>query len=466
MPHNFDLIILGAGPAGMSAARRACALGLDVGVVDEQPAPGGQVWRNVEHATARRSAEAFGSDYESGAALARAFRACGATYLPGTQVWEIEPGFRVYTRNADRLDILFSRTLLIATGAVERAVPFPGWTLPGVMTVGAAQILMKSADDIPDRPVWIAGSGPLPLLYAQQLLESGGAIAGILDTAPRTNRYEALPHAMKALACWDELLEGARWIRRLRRSAIAVIRGVTEIEAFGASKVDGIRYHTDAGNESTVPATLLLVHEGVVPDIHMTLALGCRHEWNDAQQCFVPTSNEWGETSERGAYVAGDGSGIGGVRAACAAGEIAALAIARALGRLTEADTQQGACEPRRLRTRALALRPFLDALYRPRPQLAQPADDTIVCRCEHVTAGAIRAAVRGAAGEPNQVKAATRCGMGPCMGRLCGLTVAHLIAGTSGRSVAETGLYRVRPPLRPITLAQLASLEGKEIAA
>ena len=210
MSHKFDLIVLGAGPAGMSAARSARALGLDVAVVDEQPAPGGQVWRNVEQATARRAAEAFGSDYEAGAELAGSFRTCGATYLTNTQVWQIEPGFRVYTRNGGDLDILFGRMLLIATGALERAVPFPGWTLPGVMTVGAEQILMKSADEIPDRPVWIAGSGPLTLLYATQLLEAGGAIQGILDTAPRANRYRALPHAMRALACRDELLKGMR----------------------------------------------------------------------------------------------------------------------------------------------------------------------------------------------------------------------------------------------------------------
>lgn len=463
---HFDVLVLGAGPAGMSAAVQARALGLDVVVIDEQPAPGGQVWRGVERAAARGRSAALGRDFAAGAELAKAFRASGAKYLAETSVWQVEPGFRVYTRRGNQMNILVAKTVVIATGTIERAVPIPGWTLPGVLTVGAAQILLKSAGEIPDTPVWIAGTGPLMLLYANQLLEMGGEIAGILDTAPPGNRRTALPHLARALRCWNDLMKGMRWISRLRAASLAIVRGVNEVEALGETRLEAVRYRTLGGAGKTVPARMLLVHEGVIPDVQLPLALGCRLEWSESQQCFVPALDEWSETSVPGVFVAGDGGGIGGVRAACAGGEIAAYGAARALGKISPAAAREGAERPRRARTRALGLRPFLDALYRPRRQVTLPEDRTVVCRCEEVTAGEVRAAARAGAGEPNQVKAATRCGMGPCLGRVCGLTVSSLIADTMGRTMADTGLYRVRPPLRPISLAQLASLEGKELAA
>lgn len=459
MSRQFDALILGAGPAGMSAAIRARALGLEVAVVDEQPAPGGQIWRDIERSTVLGRSAALGSDYAAGAEIVAAFRSSGATYLAETTVWQVEPGYRVYTRRGNDVSILSAKTLLIATGAMERPVPFPGWTLPGVMTVGAAQILLKSAGQVPDVPVWIAGNGPLMLLYINQLLDVGGQVAGILDTAVRVNRWAAVSHLAGALASWEDLLKGMRWLSRIR--GIPVARGVSEIGAVGESKLEAVYYRTVSGSYKTVTTGILLVHEGVIPDIHLSLALGCIHDWSEAQQCFVPILDEWGQTSMEGVFVAGDGGGIGGARAAGAAGEIVAYGMARVLGRLSGAAARAGAARPRRLRARALAIRPLLDTLHRARREVAAPADETVVCRCEDITAGTIRAAAKAGARDPNQVKAITRCGMGPCLGRQCGAIASRIIADTLGRSMAETGLSRVRPPLRPITLAQLAALGG-----
>lgn len=466
MSRKFDVLVIGAGPAGMSGAIRARLLGLDVAVVDEQPAPGGQVWRGVERAAVLRRSEPLGADYVAGAQLAATFHASGAKYLSETSVWQVESGFRVYMRHKNQVNILSANSLLIASGAMERPVPFAGWTLPGVLTVGAAQILLKTAAQIPDAPVWIAGSGPLMLLYANQLLDVGGRVAGILNTAPPANCWAALPHWVPALACWNDLLKGLRWISRLRASDVPIVSGVNEIEGLGDTRLEAVRFRTGAGVERTVQTGLLLVHEGIVPDVQLPLALGCSHDWNEVQQCFVPSLDEWGQTSMAGVFVAGDCGGIGGSRAACAAGEIAAFGVACALRRLTPAAARDAARRFRCDLARALALRPLLDALYRPRRQITLPADDTVVCRCEEVTAGRIRAAAKAGAGDPNQVKALTRCGMGPCLGRVCGVTVAGIIADAVGRPVADIGLFRVRPPLRPITLAQLASLDGGRAAA
>ncbi len=207
-------------------------------------------------------------------------------------------------------------------------------------------------------------------------------------------------------------------------------------------------------------ARLLLVHEGLIPQVHPTLLLNCAHDWNEAQACFAPRLDGWGESSHPNVFVAGDGAGIGGAEAACLRGEIAALGIAVRLGRLARDDVERAARPLRSRLARALALRPLLDALYRPRHAVFVPPDHTLACRCEEVSVAALRAEAAGGRPGPDQVKAFTRAGMGPCQGRQCADTVAHVLASAENRAVPDVGLYRVRPPLRPVTLGELASLD------
>lgn len=458
-----DLAIIGAGPAGLSAAVRARALGLSVALLDEQPAPGGQIWRAIE-ARAAGGAGPHGDGDDAGLERVSAFRSCGAAYLPGRQVWQVEPGFAVFASSGGRSEKLEARSVLLATGAQERPVPFPGWTLPGVLTVGAAQILLKTSGQIPEAPVVVAGTGPLLLLYACQLLDAGGQIAAILDTAPEANRKQALRHLPAALASWRDLARGLGWARRIRAAGIPVMRNVRSLAADGRERLEAVRYRMASGVEGTIAAKVLLVHEGVIPSIHMPLAFGCACAWNEAQLAFAPSLDDWGESSVAALFVAGDGAGIGGAAAACLKGEIAAVGVARRLGRIDDAAASANAAPLRGRLRRALATRPMLDALYRPRPDVLTPADEVMVCRCEEVTARQIRAAAQVGIAGPNQVKAFTRCGMGPCQGRQCGHAVSAILAQASGRTMDQTGFYRLRPPLKPITLAELAALETREV--
>jgi len=463
---HTDLLIVGAGPAGMAAAVTARRHGLNVRVVDDQPAPGGQIWRGIETVAATPRLARLGEAYRAGAPSAAAFRESGAIYEPGTQLWQIEPGIRAFVTRDGRASSVTADALILATGAQERPVPFPGWTLPGVLTVGAAQILLKTSDAIPDKPVWIAGCGPLTLLYMTQLLAAGGRIAGFLDTTPRGRLGASLRHLVQGLPQWRDLAKGLSWDIKLRRAGFPIVRHVTEIMAEGENRMERLRYRTVDGVNSEAPAEVLLVHEGVVPNIHAPLSLGCKVNWQPAQQCYVPALDAWGETSQPQIFVAGDGAGIGGAQAAELHGRIAAVRVAAQLGRIAEGQAEALAAGEHRLLKRALSLRPFLDAYYAPRPQVFAPSDETIVCRCEEVTAGELRArAVNGRPG-PNQLKAFTRAGMGPCQGRQCGYTVAHIAAAVQNRNVEEVGFYRIRPPLKPVTLGELASLDEPEQAA
>jgi len=458
MMREFDVVILGAGPAGMSAAIGLRKQGLTVLVVDEQPAPGGQIWRAVESVAPTAAGQLLGAEYRAGQPIAQAFRDCGAVYQPQTQVWQIEPGWHVYMTCAGKVEAVRADRVLLAMGAQERPAPFAGWTLPGVMTVGAAQILLKTSRQVPSEPVWVAGSGPLPLLYMVQLLRAGGKIAGWLDTSPAGAWRRALPYLPDVLGRWGEVSKGLGWLRELRRAGVRRVRGVRSFRALGEGRLEALEYALPDGRSVRAPAQVLLAHEGLVPSVHMTRALECDHAWNEAQACWAPVLDAWGQTSRQGVYVAGDGAGIGGAEAARARGELAAVGIALHAGKL-QARQAQALSAPIQERLRGhLRLRPMLDALYPPRADVLDPSDDTIVCRCEELTAGDIRQAAKLGQPGPNQIKAFTRAGMGPCQGRQCGYTIANILAKAHNRPVAEVGLQRVRPPLKPLTLGELAT--------
>ncbi|WP_091918856.1 NAD(P)/FAD-dependent oxidoreductase [Mesorhizobium sp. YR577] len=458
---QYDVVIIGAGPAGMSAAVELDRLGLSVALADEQPSPGGQIWRGTERNTSGQVFEALGADYKKGQALARAFRTSGVAYFPSTQIWQIEEGWTLFATSAQEARRISARAVLLATGAQERPVPFPGWTLPGVMTVGAAQILLKSGGMLPQGDVWIAGAGPLPLLYATQILQLKGRIAGFIDTSTGLNlaALAKLPGAWRDIA---GLAKGIRWLRALRR-CVRMVRNSEDLRAGGDDRLKYLEWRAQ-GKSERVKADVLLVHEGVIPRIHETLALDCSHEWNGEQGYLAPSLDRWGETSRPGLFVAGDAGGIGGWVSATVSGKIAALGIARRLGISRDIDALRKETGLDAQQVRALALRPFLDRLYPP-PRNGI-ADQTIVCRCEEVTAGTIRAVARSSAPDANAVKAATRCGMGPCQGRQCGYSVQALIADTHGLPQKDVTFFNIRPPLKPVTLGELASLHNLETAA
>lgn len=448
---SCDLAVIGAGPAGMAAAALAAELGLSVTVIDEQPAPGGQIYRAVERGI---GLDILGPDYGAGRVLAHALRRSGATYRPGATVWHVDPDGTLSLSAAGRTETLAARRILIATGGMERPVPIAGWTLPGVMGAGGAQILFKASNTLPEGRVVIAGQGPLLWLISAQLIRAGIKPIAVLQTTPRANLLGAL-HQFGGL--WPGrhmLLKGLGLIREVRRARIPIHWGVLGLRALGAERLERVAW--DGG---TLDADHLFLHEGVIPHVQMTLALQLRHVWDEAQLCWRPVLDEWGQTSLERIAVAGDGGGIAGAIAAIWSGRLAALDAATRLGRLSRSERDLRAAEMRRAHAREVALRPFLDALYRPVPSLLAPADpDIVACRCEEVTVGQIRAAARLGAAGPNQLKAYTRCGMGPCQGRLCGPTVAALIAAERGVPIGEVGTYRPRAPLKPVTVGELAA--------
>jgi NADPH-dependent 2,4-dienoyl-CoA reductase/sulfur reductase-like enzyme len=453
---RYALAVIGAGPAGLAAATTSSELGIDTVLLDEQHAPGGQIYRAITETTVRAPA-VLGADYWRGAALVERFRASAAQHVANATVWSVAQGGEIGVSIDGAARLIQAQHIILATGALERPMPIPGWTLPGVMTVGGAQILLKSSGLLAEGRIVLAGSGPLLWLFAAQHLAAGGALAALLDTTPRSNFWAAARHLPGFLAS-PYAAKGARLIASVRRR-VRVVGNVTALRADGDGRLETIVYRRGDGPEQRLASDLLLLHQGVVPNLNLVLAAGCGPVWDDAQLCFRPAVDAWGASAIAGIAVAGDGAGIAGAEAAALRGRIAALDAAHRLDRIDRAARDREAAADRAALARWTRGRAFLERLYRPARQFRVPDGDTIVCRCEEVTARQLReAAALGAAG-PNQMKAFLRCGMGPCQGRLCGLTVTELIADARHVAPAEIGYYRLRPPVKPITLGELASL-------
>lgn len=457
---THDVIVIGAGPAGMAAATTAARLGLRAALLDEQAHAGGQIWRDVGSANAR-IATLLGPDYMQGRQAVETLQASAVDVMHGTLVWDVNRDLTVTALHAGRAFQLHAPQLIAATGALERPTPIPGWTLPGVMNAGAAQIALKHAQSIPSGPVVLAGAGPLLLLVACQLAAAGADVQAVVETSTPAHRIAALKHLPAVLGtrtAMTALAKGLGFLVRLRRAGVRRFTAARGLIVLGDHRAQGLRF-TSQGRTHEIAAETVLLHHGVVPNTQLSRLMRIEHAWHPAQQAWHVVTNAYGQTSLPGLRMAGDGTAIAGALAAQASGTLAALGAAHALGRLDTQALQREAAPFARTLAREQRIRPFLDALYRPPADILMPADDTLVCRCEEVTAGRVREMARLGCQGPNQTKFFSRCGMGPCQGRLCSIPVTQLLADELGRSPAEVGAYRIRAPLKPVPLSAIASM-------
>ena len=423
MKDGLRVAVVGAGPAGMTAAASAAERGCSVKLIDENPAPGGQLWRGYERVSATHLPH--GAEYLR--RLAR-LRASGAEIAHETAVVDCPaPNILRIEAGGEGQDLEFDR-LVIATGARERFLPFPGWTLPGVTGVGGLQALVKSGLPIQGKRVVVAGSGPLLLAVAAGLERSGASVTGIYEQAPleRLVKFGAMLAAHPA-----KLVEGAqcRWLTR----RVPYRSGWWVKRANGGARLESVVI-TNGSSSQEIPCEFLACGFHLVPNLELAQRMGCRIE-----ERYVAV-NAVQETSVHGVFCAGEPTGVGGLEKALVEGEAAGLAAAGQLGKAAE-------LLPARQRHAQFARR--LDECFAARAELRALAQgDTILCRCEDVRRKDVEHCTTG-----REAKLHTRCGMGPCQGRVCG-PVTEFLFGWSAASV--------RPPIYP---ARIATLAGEGIA-
>ncbi|PTW62580.1 pyruvate/2-oxoglutarate dehydrogenase complex dihydrolipoamide dehydrogenase (E3) component [Breoghania corrubedonensis] len=460
MAATCDVIVVGAGPAGAEAAMECARHGLDVVLIDEAPDAGGQVYRATPKGF--RTQGPREPEAEIGDDLRKRLADSSVRCRFDTLLWSIAPGYRADLLGPDGPSSEEAPIVVIANGARERVVPFPGWTLPGVIGLAGATVMLKSQKVLPGRQTLVAGAGPLLLAVATTLRKAGGEVAGVIDLASRREWLATVPATISRP---DLLARGIGWTSRLTLAGVPMryrqaIRRIEQAEAGKLRAFVGPVYATGAPVAGTVREFVVdavAVGNGLAPASEVTRLLRAEHVYDTVQKAWVPQLDEDFRTSLPGLFVVGDGAGISGAAAAAIDGRRVGLSIAFDADRLS-ADNYRA--QKRTLSTGAKKARRFGQAMARlmaPRSgQIAAIAADAVVCRCEDVTRAELDAAVADGATSPNQVKAWTRCGMGPCQGRTCGDIASALAAAALGQEAPPAPMTG-RSPLRPLPLGVLA---------
>lgn len=443
--------IVGAGPAGVRAAQTIASAGLKPVVIDESRHPGGQIYRQPPTGATPQTARIYGFEASKAQSIHVVLASLGRSvdYRPQTLVWNL------FERTLDLLgphghgELKFDR-LILATGAMDRTLPFPGWTLPGVFTLGAAQIALKSQGVSIGRRVALVGAGPLLPLVAYQYLKAGIDVAVALDVTP----FAAKAAAFASMAALPGTLAKGLWYSA--RCASVLRYGASRLRVEGDDRAEVLVWSDLSGREHRVACDSVGVSFGLRSESQLADLAGCRFAFDPVTRQWLPERAADGRSSNSDVFLAGDGAGIGGADVAELQGQRAALAVLADLGH--PLDAARAARIDAKL-ARAMRFRIGLERAYPfPAHLLDEIADQEIVCRCEGITAGALReAATARDAGELNRLKAFTRIGMGRCQGRVCAGAAGELLARARNCDIADAGRLRGQPPVKPIPVEAVA---------
>ena len=460
---STDIAIIGAGPAGLSAALVAARAGARVTVIDEYSKPGGQYFRQPQARFIRVDERVLGSSFAAGRALIAALdKEPNVDIRVGTLVWGAFDANILEIEHDNACERVVSQRLIVATGAYERPIPFPGWTLPGVMTAGAAQTMLKAQFVLPGRRVMMSGSGPFQLPVSTQLLKAGATVVEILEAQPASTFFRPFPQPWKHL---DKLREAQGYFATLLVHRVPIRFGQAVVEARGdgrleevvVAKLDG-QGRPIAVSRRTVAIDALLVNHGFIPSLQVPRILGCDTQWDEQGSYWAASCGADQRSSLPGVFVAGEITGVAGHRVAMAEGQIAGLHAAADLGLLPPAVLEARLAAPVRDRARHQSFADHVKRTFQPRAGLYEAmTPDTVVCRCEEVTVGTIDAIAADWNGSLRAIKQCTRAGMGQCQGRICEATVARLAARASGAPLHLVGRDTARNQIKPVSLEALS---------
>ncbi len=460
---EVEIVIVGAGPAGLAAALEATEIGAQVVVIEEYHNLGGQFYRQMPEGFVHKKV-GKGDENGSGAALLQRLRSAPVEVMSDTLVWGIFDERTVALYRNDHTEFLRPQKLILAPGAHEAPIAFPGWTLPGVMMGGAVQSLLMSQRIRPTHKVVLAGIGPFQLKVASQLVAAGVKVIDILDPSPKsalsmTSALHAIPH-------WDKIREGVGYWFTLKGARIPYhqrqvpVRGLggAELQALVVAQVDD-DWKVVPGTDRILETDLLCLSYGFIPSIQLARLAGCKLQFQARAGGWITWHDANQQTSIDNVYVAGEAGGIGGADVAAEEGRIAAFAAVRSLGRPVREEYRR---QEHRARKRLISAKRFAEVVRDSmllRPGLFDVlTDETIVCRCEEVTVRRVKDALVDGDATVRGAKVRTRAGMGRCQGRMCSSLIRQLISRETQASLSEVLLDTPRPPIKPVPIHALAT--------
>jgi len=467
MSRSLPLVIIGGGPAGMAAAIEAARAGLSPLLIDEAPRLGGQIYRQLPEEFRIEEARALGKEWARGERLRAELQAVAdrIEVRSGTSALGIWGGREILTASDEGSSMIAADQLILATGAHERSVPFPGWTLPGVMTAGGVQTLIKTMRIRPGRRALVAGTGPLLLVAANQLHQVGVEVVAVLEAGRPSWSPLAIPRIWNE---WSLLKDAWDYWRGLRRAGIPLLFNHTIFEAHGRDQVTGASFGTVDPKDwrplrakvQRADCDLVVVGFGFVPNTQLTELVGCRHQYVHEVGGWVPERDVHMQTSVAGAFAVGDGAGVAGAQVAVEEGRVAGITAGERAGTLSAPEAVSRRAAPLRRLHALVRLRAVLDEVSRLRPGLVDLATpETRACRCEEVSLAEVRTALDQGARDIRAVRLLTRLGMGPCQGRSCSPSTEQYIRRATGRTPEQVGRINPRPPVKPVTIAVLARM-------
>jgi NADPH-dependent 2,4-dienoyl-CoA reductase/sulfur reductase-like enzyme len=465
MNKRYDVIIVGSGMAGLAAADLLSRHGLRVLVVDDNAHAGGQLLRKPPYSVGNRSR--FDPDHlkRGGMRLAERLRKSKVHFFNQAQVLGIYPERTLLVEHRNRhVCEYLADALILATGARERQLPFKGWTLPGVMATGAAQILMKSAGMLPGRKTLIGGLGPLMLVLAAEILANGGKVHALLDQSRPSQKIKVITAGS---AIWPKLLEGAAYLARLTAARVPMQQGIRIVEARGQRQLEAVvcaRADVNGriiqGTERIYSTDTLAVGYGFSPNIELPQQAGCSVSYAADKGGWIVDVGPSMATSMPDIYAVGETTGIAGAGKSLIEGQIAAWDILYRQGKVNRQDFENQIGPLMRQRNRQVQYGRFINQLCRLEPDCyAGIPDETVICRCEEVTMGEVRRQLENGFSTMNGIKKATRCGMGNCQGRTCGPILFDVISAFTQRPPASVGYSSARSPVKTVSLSALAQM-------
>jgi NADPH-dependent 2,4-dienoyl-CoA reductase/sulfur reductase-like enzyme len=457
-------VIVGAGPAGLGAAVELARRGIEPVVLDENPVVGGQIYKSPAGGVAPAGLSLRLASYQIGQALLEEVRALQATiqHLPGACVIGLFENLGITYSIGGSVHSLHADTLLLAPGALDRVIPFPGWCTPGVITVGGLQSLLKHHGILPGKRVVLAGSGLLTLLVAVQMTVAGYPPTVVVEATAWSDLLQALADLWQAPSM---LWEGLYLLRLLRQSGVRVLRHTVVLRASGTEQIESVEiapvdhnWHPDRSKTATIQTDCLAIGFGLVPEVSLPRLAGAACDYRTELGGWVPRYSSDMETTRPGIFVAGDGCGMRGAEIAQLQGRLAGIAMAERLGAWRRSEDRAAKRRLQESIAHHSLVRRGLDQAFRVRPGVYDIIDDdTLLCRCEEITWRQTREWLDRGITSPTQLKMATRIGMGRCQGRFCGPNLRDILARQLGERADLDDSLTARPPIKPVSLETLA---------